>query len=118
MTQTDIANQLKAKKRKGSDVETKITQASISQWSRGSIPDDRAIELLKIAGLHWELEYVIDYDSYEDPDFPTDPDSIPMPEWMRDRVVDSRWHIVVKTEQNQNDWYEYINNMLHRENDP
>lgn len=112
MTQTDIANQLKAKKKKGSDVETKITQASISQWSRGDIPNERAIELLKIAGLYWELEYLIDYDTYEDPDFPPDEDSLPLPEFLRDRSVDSRWNILVKTEKNQNDWYDFITDML------
>ena len=110
MTQTDLANQLKAKKRKGSDVETKITQASISQWSRGSIPDDRAIELLKIAGLYWELEDYCDYDNLEDSDLP--PDSLPIPAFLRSKSVDSNWNVLVKTEQNQNDWYEYITDML------
>lgn len=115
LTQTDIANQLEAKKRKGSDEETKVSQASISQWSRTEkLPEDREIELLIIAGLYWELEYVIDYDSYVDADFPPDPDEVPtdFPEWMRERVVDSRWHIVVKTEKNQNDWYDFITDML------
>lgn len=112
MTQTDIANKLKAKKRKGSDEETKVSQASISQWSRGSLPDDRAIELLKIAGLYWELEDYIDYDNFEDPDFPPDKDSLPLPDFFRSKSVDSKWNVLVKTEKNQNDWYEFISDML------
>jgi len=113
MNQTDIANKLKAKKKKGIDKEVKVSQASISQWSRGSIPDDRAIELLKIAGLYWELEDYIDYDNYEDPDFPPDGDSsIPLPDFLRDKSVESKWNVLVKTEKNQNDWYQFISDML------
>jgi hypothetical protein len=113
MNQTEIANKLKPKKRKGSDKETKVTQASISQWSRGDkLPSDRAIELLQIAGIYWELEYVQDYDNISDYRENSLDEPIPTPEWMRDTVVDPRWHIVVKTEQNQNDWYNFIDNVL------
>ena len=112
MTQTDIANKLKAKKRKGSKKETKVSQASISQWSRGGIPDDRAIELLKIAGLYWELEDVIDYDSLEDQNLPEGEESIPFPDFLREKSVDSNWNVLVKTEKNQNDWYDFIADMI------
>ena len=112
MTQTDIANKLKAKKRKGSKEETKVSQASISQWSRGGIPDDRAIELLKIAGLYWELEDVIDYDSLEDQNLPEGEESIPFPDFLREKSVDSNWSVLVKTEKNQNDWYDFIADMI------
>jgi len=114
MTQTEIANKLKARKWKSGDGETKVTQASVSQWSRGEkLPVYREIELLKIAGLYWELEDYIDYDNYEDPGFPPDGDSsIPLPDLLRDKSVDSKWNILVKTELNQNNWYEFITDML------
>ena len=113
MTQTDIANKLKARKRKGSDEETKVSQASISQWSRGDIPDHRANELLRIAGLYWKLEDIVDYDNYNDHIMhPSDEEPIYYSESVRLKTVDSRWNVLVKTEANQNDWYEFITDML------
>tara|TARA_B110000008_G_C16917236_1_gene543185 strand:- start:227 stop:1201 length:975 start_codon:yes stop_codon:yes gene_type:complete len=95
MTQTDIASKLKS-----ADKDTLgVSQALVSKWNRGEkIPKDREIEMLKLADLYWELE-----DKYsEDDDFLFDQESL----------IDSRWNIIVKTEQNQEDWYNFFKDML------
>jgi hypothetical protein len=95
MTQTDIATKLKS-----ADKDTLgVSQALVSKWNRGEkIPKDREIEMLKLADLFWELE-----DKYtEDDDFLFDQESL----------IDSRWNIIVKTEKNQEDWYDFFTDML------
>jgi len=90
MTQTDIASKLKSadKDKLG------VSQALVSKWNRGEkIPKDREIEMLKLADLFWELELV--------------DDEVP---W--GNIVDSRWNIIVKSEKNQEDWYNFFTEML------
>jgi hypothetical protein len=94
MTQAEIARELNSK-----DPEKKgITQAAISKWRIGSgkIPTSRQIELLKIAGLYWEIE-AIDKDN---PD-----DSLPI------RKLDSNWNVLVQSEENQFLWIDYLHSL-------
>lgn len=96
MTQVEIAGELNSN---SDDPDKKgITQAAISKWRKGTskIPLYRQVELLKLAGLYWEIE-AIDKD---DPD-----DSIPV------RELDSNWNVLVKSEENQFLWVDYISNL-------
>jgi hypothetical protein len=95
MTQVEIARELNSNSK---DTDKKgITQAAISKWRKGfKIPLSRQVELLKLAGLYWEIE-AIDTD---DPD-----DSIPV------RELDSNWNVLVQSEKNQFLWGEYIDSL-------
>ena len=100
MTQTDIASKLKS-----ADKDTLgVSQALISKWKRGEkIPYDREVELLTIAGLFWELEYPDD--AYHEGDEE-------LPNILCDRLIDSKWNVIVKSEKNQEDWYDFFTDML------
>ena len=90
MTQTDIASKLK----NSDDNKTGVSQALVSKWNRGEkIPRNHERELLMMADLYWELEL-------ED-------DEIPF-----GNLVESKWNIIVKSEKNQEDWYNFFTDML------
>ncbi|MDA9031209.1 helix-turn-helix domain-containing protein [Candidatus Pseudothioglobus singularis] len=100
MTQTDIASKLKS-----ADEDTfGVSQALVSKWNRGEkIPKDREIEMLKLADLFWELEYP--NEAYHEGDEE-------LPNILMDPLIDSKWNIIVQSEKNQEDWYDFFTDVL------
>jgi len=100
MTQRDIASKLKSLEKD----KTGVSQALISKWKRGEkIPYDREIELLIIAGLFWELEY---------PDEAYHEGNEDLPNILMDPLIDSKWNVIVKSEKNQENWYNFFKDLL------
>ena len=96
MTQVEIAGELNSN---SDDPDKKgITQAAISKWRKGlsKIPLSRQVELLKLAGLYWEIEAI----DKEDPD-----NSISV------RELDSNWNVLIQSEENQFLWVGYISEL-------
>jgi len=102
MNQTDIAEKLIKHDKKGEG--KGISQAQISKWRRGidGIPFYRQIELLKIADLYWKIGNQVKLGK-EPWDAPIETEV---------EIVDSRWNILVQSEKNQEDWYDYISDIL------
>jgi hypothetical protein len=74
-----------------------VSQVAISKWKRGGqIPNEREIELLKIAEIYWTV-YI---------------DLKEGPGWEFEDVVNSRWNVLIQSEENQEDWYEFISEIL------
>ena len=65
----------------------KIKDAQISKWKLGvKIPDDREIELMKLADLWWERE-----DNYR---------------------PNAKWAVLVKSKNNENEWFDFFNKIF------
>ena len=78
-----------------------ISQVAVSKWKRGGdIPKEREIELLKMADIYWRIGTEVK--ESEEP-------------WELDEeieVIDSRWNVFVQSEKNQEDWYDFIIEIL------
>lgn len=92
--------------------ETPIRQAVISKWKlTGKIPEDRIDELLKIAGIYWNIKssdekYILkDHENHIHHIEGDISDST-------DEIRDVNWHMLVKSEENQNNWYDIFSQEL------
>jgi len=75
-----------------------VSQVAVSKWKRGeSIPKDREIELLKMAGIYWKMDTKIVMPYFEEEEV---------------EIVDSKWNILVQSEKNQEDWYDLISEII------
>jgi transcriptional regulator with XRE-family HTH domain len=91
---TNIVNYIiKNKKLTQSQIAEKlsVSQVAVSKWKRGeNIPDEREVELLQIADLYWKI-------TDNEPEIFT---------------IDSKWNILIQSEENQEDWYDLISEIV------
>jgi transcriptional regulator with XRE-family HTH domain len=97
---TNIVNYIiKNKKLTQSQIAEKISvsQVAVSKWKRGdNIPNEREIELLKMADICWRVRSDL-----------TNPDT-----WDSKDVFDSKWNVLVQSEKNQNGWYYFFSELF------
>ena len=86
--------------------ETPVSQAVISKWKiTGKIPEDRIDELLKIANIYWDLK-ASDEEYISSEHNNSIHQIVGVISNFKEEFNSVDWHMLVKTKQNQNDWYD------------
>jgi hypothetical protein len=115
LTQAEIGEKLKSRAEQGKGKPSKVSQAVVSKWKiTGKIPKHRQEELLKIAGIYWNIaesdrKYILNSSLHSHKHH------------INGKLIDSsyfytyrdlEWSMLVKNENNQHAWYDIFSDEL------